>query len=618
MATPSVNPLHLTSFLLLLLLFQTLVSSSSLHQLKHLDYTLVSDPEPPKPQYSVDPPPPTRYFEVTKPIRTPETISFSYLLLQHDFGFTYGQPPVQAEYHPPPVSGAERFEKIVLEWSASCKGRQFDRIFGVWLGGVELLRSCTAEPRASGIVWSVEKDITKYYSALMKNQTLSIYLGNLIDSTYTGVYHVNVSFHFYPVYGKGKDKMNGILNGYDDKSWADLILPVSRSLPLNDGLWFEIVNSSSAQGKEVMVPRNAYRAVLEVYVSPHEKDEFWYTNVPNDYIAANNLTGFPGNGAFREVLVNLDGAVVGAVYPFTVIYTGGVNPLMWRPITGIGSFDLPTYDIEVTPFLGNMLDGKSHEISFRVTNALNVWYINANLHLWLDSKSSKTSGKLLKHESSPLAMSSKTDFNGTDGSFLVDVDRSISASGWVKSSHGKITTKWSQRFNFHNKMTMGNGADKQIVRQLIHVKENVRAKLPSSTYLKKSHKQFPLYMYSNNEDKGNGSYVAVSNLTFAFNVERVRQIGDQIFNTSVSNVQDAQGRMAVKGNLVVSGLGSTQQVYDYKHNDLCYFRNVSSWNYTVLYDEVANVCTNSEQARLGFGLGSRQSGIPTQRVLLDP
>lgn len=62
-------------------------------------------------------------------------------------------------------------------------------------------------------------------------------------------------------------------------------------------------------------------AVLEVYVSPLENDEFWYTNYPNEYIAQNNLTGSPGNGHFREVVVSLHANVVSVVWPFTVIYT---------------------------------------------------------------------------------------------------------------------------------------------------------------------------------------------------------------------------------------------------------------------------------------------------------
>lgn len=64
-------------------------------------------------------------------------------------------------------------------------------------------------------------------------------MGNIVDSTYTGVYHVNVSIHFYPAKEHSNvptlssaDKL--VVHGYDSK--ADLILPISRNFPLNDGL----------------------------------------------------------------------------------------------------------------------------------------------------------------------------------------------------------------------------------------------------------------------------------------------------------------------------------------------------------------------------------------------
>ncbi|KAK6229321.1 hypothetical protein SCA6_018272, partial [Theobroma cacao] len=177
-------------------------------------------------------------------------------------------------------------------------------------------------------------------------------MGNLVDKTYTGVYHVNVTLYFYPSVKK--------MNHFEEKaegsgvgSKADLILPFLRHLPLNDGLWYEIENATDIKVKEFEIPLNAYRAVLEVYLSFHENDKFWYGNPLNDYIAANNLTNLGGNGPFTEVVVNLDGEVVGVVWPFTVVYTGGINPLLWRPISGVGSLDLPTYDNQITPFLGN-------------------------------------------------------------------------------------------------------------------------------------------------------------------------------------------------------------------------------------------------------------------------
>ncbi|GLT38685.1 hypothetical protein SLA2020_129170 [Shorea laevis] len=555
--------------------------------------------------------PPTTYFEATKPIRLPKTQPCVYPILHHDFGYTYGKPPVLAEYIPPSHCPSHDFSKIVLEWNATCKGRQFDRIFGIWLDGVELLRSCTAEPRATGIVWSVKKDVTRYYSLLVKNQTqsLAVYLGNLVDRTYTGVYHVNITVYYYPAEKKFNDfgsNLENLASGYGSR--ADLILPISRNFPLNDGLWFEIENSTDTEGKEIKIPQNVFRAVLEVYVSFHESDEFWYGNPPNDYLLANNLTDKAGNGPFREVVVTLDGNVIGAIWPFTVVYTGGINPLLWRPISGIGSFDLPSYDIEITPFLGKMLDGKTHTLQFRVTNALNVWYLDANLHLWLDGKNTYTEGKLLQHQVMPLGISYSSDFKGLNGTFLTKANRSISLTGWVKSSHGKITTKAIQKFSYSNSMVMGDNGNVQMVNQEIHFDDSVQVKKPYTfSKAKKSCKRFLIDLYSKNMDQGNRTYLSVANVTLGFNEKKfgVKAAGYKMPVSSLENLQNGQGVMVVKNNLVVSGVGSTQQKYKYEGNKFCYFRNISSSNYTILNDEVGNACNGSTGSSFGFGFSSR-------------
>lgn len=440
---------------------------------------------------------------------------------------------------------------------------------------------------------------------------MAVYLGNIVDRTYTGVYHVNVSFHFYP-----DEKINGFnyanlgksLIGFD--SGADLILPISRSLPLNDGLWFEIRNSTDVESKNFKIPQNAYRAVLEVYVSFHENDEFWYTNVPNEYNSINNIS-LPGNGPFREVVVSLDDAIVGAVWPFTVIYTGGVNPLLWRPITGIGSFDLPSYDIEIAPFLGEILDGKTHRFGFSVTNALNVWYIDANLHLWLDGKSEMTEGKLLAQNISPLKVSLTSNFTGFDGSFSATVTRSIESTGWVKSSYGTIIVRATQGFNYSNFMVMGNEGNKQIVNQTIEFDDKVYTKTSSSSSIhsNKSLKRFPLYLYSDNVEQGNDSYTAVSSITFGFNEKKITGYDSGLSISTLKNLEKGQGSMLVKGNIVISGEGSTQQVYNYHDDSFCYFRNISSSNYTILYDNVSSDCKRKARLHSGFAFGLHRNMI---------
>ncbi|KAJ0249288.1 Peptide-N4-(N-acetyl-beta-glucosaminyl)asparagine amidase A protein [Hirschfeldia incana] len=540
---------------------------------------------------------PTRYFEVKKPPvpSSPQTQPppCSHQFLHHDFAYTYTKPPVLANYTlpshcSPSSSSSPHFSKIILEFRSTCKGRQFDRIFGVWLDGVELLRSCTAEPTRNGIVWSVEKDVSKYHSLLVDNnnktRTLAVYLGNIVDQTYTGIYHVDVIFHYYPPIGD---------YDYISPRAADMIVPISRNLPLNDGLWFEISSLGDSKSKEFKIPRNVYRAVLEVYVSFHENDEFWYGNLPNDFITANNLSTSGGNGPFREVVVTLDGRVAGAIWPFPVVFTGGINPLLWRPVTAIGSFDLPSYDIELTPLLGSLLDGEEHEFGFSVTNALNVWFVDANLHLWLDREKEVVEGEVFEVSRSGLEISTVSDFEGLNGEFKTEAKRVVSLSGLVKSSHGDVVTTSHQEFRYVNKMVLGKDGGLQIIDQLIEAEDRVKSKRGSrKIYAAKSVRRFPFYLYSDSLEQQNSTSLEVANVTMGFNEER-SESGDgmmRTFKSKLENKQEGQGVMVVKNNLVVNGYGGTQQVYNYVGSDQCYLRNISSFNYDILYDKVETVC----------------------------
>ncbi|KAK8318461.1 hypothetical protein V6Z11_A13G173900 [Gossypium hirsutum] len=583
MASFFLNPLL---YLLPLLFLDPLFSQANLHHSKTFKSSLLSQSSA---NETISP---TLFFEVTKPINLPTTKPCSLTVLQHDFGFTYGKPPVLANYNFPSDCPFQEFSKIVLEWNATCKGRQFDRIFGVWLSGVELLRSCTAEPRPNGIFWS-----------------------NIVDKTYTGVYHVNVTLYFYPAVQKpvlSKEKWGDFGSEVDSK--ADLIIPFSRDMPLNDGLWYEIENATDVKVKEFVIPQNVYRAVLEVYVSFHENDEFWYGNLPNEYIAANNLTDVAGNGPFREVVVSLDGEVIGAVWPFTVVYTGGINPLLWRPISAIGSFDLPTYDIEITPFLGNLLNGKPHKLSFSVTNALNVWYIDANLHLWLDSKRAKTEGKLLQYDIVPLSVTSVVDFKGLNGTFVTNTTRFISSTGWVKSSYGIVTTKSIQDLSYSNSMVINGNL--QIINQTVHFNDSVYADIPAPNDVsKKSLKRFLFYLYSDDIDQGNGTTFSVSNVALGFDEKKFKDADAGKPSSSLRNLQKGKGIMVVKDNLVVSGVASTQQSYNYEDGNFCYSRNISSSNYTILYDEVRNTCDKRAKSHFRYGL-SRWWPFPARRAFL--
>lgn len=528
--------------------------------------------------------PPLVFFEVTKPIELPKERPCSMHILQHDFGNTIGKPPLIVNYSAPKWC-PNKWSKVVMEWKATCKGRQFDRIAGVWLSGVEILRTCTAEPTKTGIEWTIFKDITKYSPLLKSPQILEVKLDNVIDKTYTGVFHVNITFHFY------EDKGNMGLQHYE---YADSIMPISLPASETAGAWFQIQNTSDVQGKSLRIPPNAYRAVLEIYVSFHSDDEFWYGNPPNVYIEANNLTDTAGNGPFREVVVLVDDTVVGAVWPFPVVYTGGINPLFWRPVSGIGSFSLPSYEIDITPFLGKLLDGKEHMFSLSVTNALSVWFVDSNLHLWLDNKSARTNGRLTQYEAPPLKTNLQSNFEGLNGSFVTSAHRRISHSGWVESSQGKITTHISQEYKFINSMTFENNGDAQTVEQSIRAKSVAIIEAPTGILLSTQvDRSFPTYMYFSEVDKGNNTYLETANFSNGFNMDISIVAPTNSFFSSLDNTQNAEGYIVIQNSLVSSGLGSTQQTYKYQSTEGCYSRSLSVSNYTFLSDHIDTFCGNT-------------------------
>lgn len=549
------------------------------------------------------------FFEVTKPIDvlpgTTESCS-SVLLHQHLFANTINDPPTITQYQPPSnCGGGQEWSKVILKWHATCKGRQFDRISAVWLSGVEIFRTCTAEPSPQGIVWDVEKDITRYSSLLKQPQTVVVELANVVDKTYTGIYNVTISVHFYT----GDQQPESSTTPQEESSSnyggvADLIIPFTLPSPLQGGYWFQLQNESDIRSEAIQTPTNAYKAVLEICVSFHGDDEFWYTNPPNVWLEANNLTGIPGNGSFREVVVFIDGALAAAVFPFPVIYTGGVDPYFWRPVSAIGSFNLPSYDADITPFLGTLLDGKKHIFSITVTNALQTWLLGANLHLWLDKSLERTEGALVEYFAPALTSTLKSDFKGLDGSFLTKASRTISYKGYVESSLGNLTSSATYSFRFSNLLVFTEDSNFSVIHQHTHTDSKVVVNSPvKDVAYDHSSYHFPLTLVYYQVSEPDGSVFINASIDHSFEQDQQSQStlagllvpgrrSTSSFN-SLKNKQHSQGELIISPKGVISGLASTKQEYAYESTEGCYFRTLGVQNYTFLYDEAESRCSIS-------------------------
>uniref|UniRef100_A0A0D9WG72 Peptide N-acetyl-beta-D-glucosaminyl asparaginase amidase A N-terminal domain-containing protein n=1 Tax=Leersia perrieri TaxID=77586 RepID=A0A0D9WG72_9ORYZ len=553
------------------------------------------------------------YLDPTFPLPRPPAAAphCTVPVLSYSFGDTYGAAPAKASYAPPAGCPAP-WSLVVLTFSAYCAGDQYDRVAAVWLDGAELLRTTTAEPTPDGVGWTVRKDVTRY-SALLRSPpggVLSVMLENVVNDKYTGVYSVNVSLEFHGTPPFLSSSPAGGVASNDPEAPplpdsyfqpADLIIPISDGKGNGkNGFWFRIQNASDSHSKLVTIPSSTYRAVLEVFVSPHSNDEFWYSNPPDIYIKENNLTTPRGNAAYREVVVSVDHRFVGSFVPFPVIYTGGINPLFWQPVTALGAFDLPTYDIELTPFLALLVDSNAHDIGLSVVDGIAEWLVDANLHLWLDPSSSDVHAALGPYQTPRLKLSRHYSTRLLDGKFKIKAKRKSSFSGWVKSSFGNFTTEVETELKATSYVEFANEGRNKTVS--LEVKQETKTLIRADTrrVIGKVEKEakYPLSFFTETEDGENGTSIVTVSLSHGLNVETEFETKGFENKEKLDDQQTAMGWMVVVDHDVVNGSVTTTQTYRFSDEEREYERMIDVMDGAVLSDNV----TESFSAMAGIAV----------------
>lgn len=74
------------------------------------------------------------------------------VLVVHSFGYSYGHPFI-GNFTPPVC----KFNRVTWNLTVVSAGRQFDRLGIVYFGDIEVFRTSTAEPTATGIIWTYLK-----------------------------------------------------------------------------------------------------------------------------------------------------------------------------------------------------------------------------------------------------------------------------------------------------------------------------------------------------------------------------------------------------------------------------------------------------------------------------
>ena len=341
----------------------------------------------------------------------------------------------------PPAGCPGPWAKVVLNADFSIQaGRQFDRTAEIWIGGVNVYFGTTAEPsRTVARAWHIERDLTDYTALFNTAQNGRVDLGNLVNSTFTSTLFGTAELQFYPL-----EHNNGA------PPTADLVLPLASDP--TGGTTF-LNTTTDALSKTFTLPTNVERAFLDVVAQSQAGDEFWYTCVPND--VANELQSCGATG-FRESEVSIDGqpAGVAPVYPW--IYTGGIDPLLWRPIPGVQTLNFVPYRVDLTPFAGVLSNGQPHTVSVNVFNANFGFSTTATLLLFQDHGGQVVTGQVTQNTigagpTPNVVENLNTDASGNiTGTVTVTSSRQFTVAGFVNTSHGTVQTNVDQSISFSN------------------------------------------------------------------------------------------------------------------------------------------------------------------------
>jgi hypothetical protein len=335
----------------------------------------------------------------------------------------------------PPSACPGPWAKVVLEADISLNaGIQYDRTANFWLGPVNIYFGTTAEPSNIGPSWHIENDLTDYSSIFYTAQTGQADIGNTLCCGLTSTIFASASLEFYP-----------LAKGEAAPVAADQVFALS-------GGTVGLGSTSSTLSGTFTLPTNVESAYLDVYSQSQSNDEFWYTCVANDVAAELSNCG---NTGFRETEITVDGQPAGVAPVSPWIFTGGIDPYLWFPIPGVQTLNFKPYRVNLTPFAGLLSNGAPHTVSLSVYNANDYFSATASLLLYLDSGATQVTGAITKNTLTAGPSPVVTENLNVQPTFVkgtVDLksNRSFVISGYVDTSHGKVTTKVTQTVNFFN------------------------------------------------------------------------------------------------------------------------------------------------------------------------
>ena len=505
------------------------------------------------------------------PVQHPNTQPCKVVLFDH---YKFANFNAQSFSYAPPANCAAPWAKVILvaDFSVTA-GRQFDRTANIWIGPTNIYFGTTSEPSHTvGRHWEIQRDLTDYSSIFTAAQDGTVDLGNLVDSTYTGILFGSARLLFYPVpHGKTAPVI------------ADQVIGFSAG---PTGGTVGLGNSTSLLEETLTLPTNIERIFFDVFAQSQSSDEFWYTCVPND--VAGELQSC-NNTAFRESEVTIDGTPAGVAPVYPWIYTGGIDPYLWFPIPGVQTMNFVPHRVDLTPFAGLLDDGNPHTIALSVFNANNYFSATASLLLYLDHGSTQITGGVTQNTlTAPSPVITEKIHTAKNGNISGTVNtvsgHNFQISGYVNTSHGPVTSTVAQKINFSNlqKFSITATTYVQDITQVTTIDSTFTVVNSAGTYVDKVSTGWPLTVDIGLLFNPDGTIDQTTAINQNFDRNQKATLNGQV--TSFSFLHDGvtpTDTLVFDSSFNLIGhqdQSSAQKYYEYNLTGYCYSRSITAAN----------------------------------------
>lgn len=354
-------------------------------------------------------------FDLTLPILYKNEV-YHQSVLNHSFANSWGKPAITT-FTPPDIE----FNRVVLNLEFDIEGVQYDRLAHIFINDVPVWRTSTPEPGNQKVFSLVSKDISKYLPLFEGTDLELVFqLDNLITTKLTGVINTNLTIsYFYEDHTNDEENSIDSIFKVTNRPAHKITKLVEHKLNRTPLLYYP---DSDLVFNLPKVNQNTTNLKLSLFISGNSAEEFWYTNILDEFkdLFVSKGHEFLGHGPVRVVNIYIDDILINTIAPEPIIYSGGISPALWKPIIGINAFDIKPLEIDLSAFLPNLWNSESR-LRIEVSNgqyseSLKIgenWIASCNLLHWESPKIESSYGEIIEFKNS-------TFYNGFGVSSNID------------------------------------------------------------------------------------------------------------------------------------------------------------------------------------------------------